>query len=666
MTTELPVSEQAPVKESGILVEDSGVTEVSATERIDAHLANDNVAENAAVVSEDEAFWKSIPEAPTDKEVKLLRSLLFSREIAIIEKLRSSYTNAQYNAKKVGNILAEAILLRSKSDNGLNVALESVVDNILQSSLQKRKTEFVDVLYPLMGPTIRKSIAESFRSMMADFGKSMEMAFSWKGLRWRLEALRTGKTFSEVVLLHTLEYRVEQVFFIHSDTGLLLSYLINEEINAKGEGGDTNDAGMLSGMLTAIQDFVRDCFKGGDVESMQMGECTIYIKKSRLAYLACVVRGIPPVGLQRKLEEILEMLLIEYADELNDFCGDTAPFADAARLLETCMLSHYQREGRQVHPFWGKWVPYALALSFCIGLGVVYYGHAANIGAHREAIAVLRAEPGLMIVHVQEESGIFDRSPWKVIAFHDEFARMPADILTANGMDAALFSFNLVPFISHDRSVVLRRAEKSFSLPETVSMSLDNGLLTFKGTAPMAWILHTREAAMLLPGVKQVDMRGLRDPLAEEIARRVKIVEGVTVRFPAGGDMPITSDQPHLNNAMDALVELERLTRKMGIVVSLTIYGHADATGTAKRNYEISQARAHTVASMLYARGSGMPISIYGMGSQYPSDEKTGEYEQEKTMRQAPYGDDLASRRIEFRVHLTSQPTITTERLLSQ
>ena len=235
MTTEFPVSEQAPETDDGVLAKGSGVTEVP--EHVDAHPADDNAAGNDLTMIEDDALWNSIPKAPTDEEVKLLRSLLFSREIAIIEKLRSSYTNAQYNAKKVGNILAEAILLRSKNDDGLNVALESVVDSILQNSLQKRKTEFVDVLYPLMGPTIRKSIAESFRSMMADFGKSMEMAFSWKGIRWRLEALRTGKTFSEIVLLHTLEYRVEQVFFIHSDTGLVLSSLVNEEIIAKNQEG---------------------------------------------------------------------------------------------------------------------------------------------------------------------------------------------------------------------------------------------------------------------------------------------------------------------------------------------------------------------------------------------------------------------------------------------
>jgi OOP family OmpA-OmpF porin len=607
-----------------------------------------------------EATWAGMPEAPKDREVGLLRSFLFGREIAILEKLCSQYDDAPHNVKRVSGILSEAILLRSKSDDSLNTALEPVVDEILQTSLQKRKTDFVNVLYPLMGPTIRKSIAESFRSMMADFGKSMEMAFSWKGLRWRLEALRTGKSFSEIVLLRTLDYRVEQIYFIHGETGLVLSSLAHE-------GADTQDADMVSAMLTAIQDFVRDCFTGGgdyDLENLQMGEFTIHIEHSQKAYLACVVRGIPPTDFHRKMREVLEMLLIEFSEELIDFQGDTAPFAGATRLLEACMLAHYVEEEVKPHPFWVKGLPLFVALLVAIGCGGAYYAYAKLRDARHRAIAVLRAEPGLMIVHVQEKSGLFDRSPWEVIAFRDELANAPAQILSGKGMDPSLFTFKLVPFVSHDRSIILRRAKEAFSLPETVSMRLDEkGGLTFEGTAQTAWIARTREAALLLPGVKRVDMHNLRDPLAEEITRRVKGVEGAVIEFPVGGDTPIPSDQAKLVRVVDTLVELETLARKMGIVASLTIYGHADPPGSARRNYEISQSRARTVASLLYAKGSSMPVSIYGMGSAYPREEGDEARAPTKTA-QASAVSDPASRRIEFRVHLSNQPAFDAENLL--
>jgi OOP family OmpA-OmpF porin len=105
------------------------------------------------------------------------------------------------------------------------------------------------------------------------------MAFSWKGLRWRLESLKTGKPFSEVVMLNTLVYRVEQLFLIHRQTGLVLSHLVGEDVASQ-------DADMVSAMLTAIQDFVRDCFAGGqegDLDAMQMGDYTLLVEQSPYA-----------------------------------------------------------------------------------------------------------------------------------------------------------------------------------------------------------------------------------------------------------------------------------------------------------------------------------------------------------------------------------------------
>ena len=60
----------------------------------------------------------------------------------------------------------------------------------------------------------------------------------------------------------------------------------------------------------------------------------------------------------------------------------------------------------------------------------------------------------------------------------------------------------------------------------------------------------------------------------------------------------------------------------------------------------MSQARTRTVAALLYARGSSMPIAMYGMGSQYPKNR--GDLTEEARLAH----EDQASRRIELRVHL--------------
>ena len=599
----------------------------------------------------------SIPAAPADEDLVRLRTLLFSREIALIDAIMAAREDPRYTAEKVGKVLAEAVQMRSGKDPHLAMALEPLVDAIVKTSLHTRRNDFVNALFPLMGPTIRKSIAESFRTMLGSFSKSVEMAFSWKGLRWRLEAWRSGKPFSEIVMLNTLVYRVEQLFFIHSETGLVLSHLA-------GESAKTQDADMVSAMLTAIQDFVRDCFAGGtddNLHSLQLGEYTIYIEKTPLAYIACVVRGTPPAGFHEQIRATLELMLVEYADALVSFSGDTAPFTDAIRYLDPCLQSHYADEDAPL-PLWAKAIPVLLLLGLLGGSGYWYYSaeqyKAAQIreqeardsfkAGMRQNVAYLRAEPGLMVINVTESA----TAPWSIFLLKDALSRNPEDVLRENGVDPSLFSVRSVPFVSYDPAIVVKRVQKAIRPPDTVKMAFDEkGVLSFRGTAPMSWIVSTREEARALPGVEAVDLTGVRDPQMDRITAMVREVEGTVVEFPLGRDAPVPADMEKLKKAIDTLVNLEKIAREMGFSAALTIYGHADTVGNETRNFEISQARARTVAAMLYARGSSMPVATYGLGSEYPKGGRTD------TDEQAKRRDDQSSRRIELRVHFTMSPT---------
>lgn len=587
---------------------------------------------------------RELPEAPRDPELLRLRALLFSREIALLEKLAALQEQKQYNTHKVSEVLAEAITLRSHKDRQLHMALDPLVGAILKESLRRRQNDFVTALFPLMGPTIRKSIAETFRSMLESFSKSVEMAFSWQGLKWRFEAWRSGGSFSETVLLHTLVYRVEQAFFIHSDTGLVLSHAV-------GDGVGSQDADMVSAMLTAIQDFVRDSFSGGsedELESLQMGEISIFIEKSPKAYLACVVRGTPPATFRGLLRETLEMMLVEYDEALGEFSGDAAPFASSIRYLDACMAARYADEEKPL-PLWAKVVPAAVVAILISWFGYAYYTDSRRTALLDEAVFALRAEPGLMVTNVTRNKD----APWEIMAFKDALARDTKEVLHEKGMNPAILSLKTVPFISYDPSIVAKRAMRTITLPDGVSMRFsEEGALSFKGEAPMSWILQARETARAIPGVKHVDFREVRDPMLDEMTALVKAVESVVIEFPLNKDVPVPEDLPKLQKAVNTLVELEKIANRMGLVISLTVYGHADATGADKLNYEISQARAKTVAAMLYARGSSMPISLYGMGSEFSKTE-----EQQGGAKKA----DQTSRRIELRVHLAKAASADTQ-----
>jgi outer membrane protein OmpA-like peptidoglycan-associated protein len=160
----------------------------------------------------------------------------------------------------------------------------------------------------------------------------------------------------------------------------------------------------------------------------------------------------------------------------------------------------------------------------------------------------------------------------------------------------------------------------------------------------MDWILRSRRELLAVPGVKHIDMEDLEDPRMHRMRELVLAVESVSVEFPLGKDTPVPQDQPKLLRIVEDLVELEALGKDMGVSVSVTVYGHTDSLGQEKRNYELSQERAKTLAAMLYARGASIPLTIYGMGAQYAGSSAS------------PREGHQASRRIELKVHLAQAP----------
>ena len=582
---------------------------------------------------------------PTDADLESLRTLLFKQEIAFLEQLRARLDDPTAQARELSNVVAEALLLRAHKDDRLQVALEPIVENIFQVSLRRNPHRFTNVLFPLMGPALRKSIAETFRSMLEGFNKSVEMAFSWKGLRWRLEAMRTGKTFSEIVLLNTLVYRVEQVFFIHSESGLEIAHSAAQDV-------ETQDTGMVSAMLTAMQDFVRDSFTGdaiGDLESLQHGDYTFLLEKDSKAYIACQIRGTPPAGFRERVRATLENMLIAYAEPLENFSGDTGPFLSAGRHLDALFTSRFVDEDKPLPPRM-KVLPVLVLLGLIGCFGFVQYDSSQKrketmrqeeakttfYENMRQDLDLLRQEPGLIIAHI----AAVDTYPWEILLLKDDLARTPEEVFAEHGVDSSRYAFKIIPQVSYERSIVVRRVEAKIHPPPTVSMRFgDDGALYFSGTAPMEWKLQARQEALALPGVHSVNMREVSDPRMERLTAMVEDIQSTVVRFTLGKDTPIPGDAPKLAAAVDTLAELEKLAAEMGIAVSLTVFGHADATGQAKRNFEISEARSRTIAAMLYARGASLPMALYGMGAEHT---KSG-----------VVVEDEDSRRIELKVHLS-------------
>ena len=237
---------------------------------------------------------------PVDPRLEQLRTLLLGREIEVLSRLSEVVEDPEQLAAAIGRVLPTAIA-QASADARLGQVLAPTLEKATQSSIRSDPRTLVNILYPLIVPAIRKSIGETIDETFQSLNETLKHSLTWRGLRWRWEAWRTGTSFAEVVLKHTLVYQVEHVFLIHRHTGLLICHVAAE--NAASQ-----DPQLVSSMLAAIQDFVRDSFSGAEqqgLDTLRLGELRLWSEPGPFATLVAVIRGNPPEELHDTLRDVI-------------------------------------------------------------------------------------------------------------------------------------------------------------------------------------------------------------------------------------------------------------------------------------------------------------------------------------------------------------------------
>src|SRR6478736_7411439 len=287
--------------------------------------------------------------ATDDESFAELRTLLVGPERQDLLELQAHVLDPAVQTRDVSRVLPDAIALRA-DDPQLTRALAPSVEEAITSSVRRDPRPLADALFPVIGPAIRKAIAHTLSGMIESLNRTLEQSVSFRALHWRWEALRTGKSFAEVVLLHTLQYRVEQVFLIHAETGLLLQHL-------SADPRASQDADQISAMLTAIRDFARDSFRvagGESLEGLRIGDLTVIVEQGPYAILAGVIRGTAPHTVRVLFQDALESVHRQLSPELKAFRGDAAPFERARPILDGCLVS--QLRPREKKSSYRRWI----------------------------------------------------------------------------------------------------------------------------------------------------------------------------------------------------------------------------------------------------------------------------------------------------------------------
>lgn len=560
-----------------------------------------------------------------DESMAELRTLLLGPAEAQIAEIHERLTDPQRQLKEVSHLLPAAVAIRTRSDNELREALTPTITSAIERTVRKNPQPLVDAIFPLMGPAIRKAIAFALSGMVQSLNQSLTHSLSVQGLKWRFEAWRTGKSFAEVVLLHTLLYRVEQVFLIHKKTGLLLQHVVVPHIA-------TQDADMVSGMLTAIQDFVHDSFsarEGDQLETLQVGELTVWIEQGSLAILAGVIRGTAPQELRDVFRATIENIHLQYYEALVDFSGDAAPFEAARPLLEDCLESQFDPQQEAAATAKRKLSP-LLVISSVVLLAILLWGFFALRNARRwdSYVARLKREPGIVVTDVGKQQG-----KYFISGLRDPLARAPETLLPEAKVDPADVLSRWQPFQSLSPEFVLARAGKLLEPPATVKLGFNNGVLEAEGFASHAWVTETRRAARFIPGLIQFKEDNLLD---------VERIENPLLLFQLDRTDFVPGQEEKFEQLVADIERLQRLAQTMRKNVHLEITGHADSTGTEARNDTLSQERAEVVASELNARLPAQSnLQIIPVGTK------------DKLRTESTEADRAANRSVTFKIVLT-------------
>jgi outer membrane protein OmpA-like peptidoglycan-associated protein len=534
-----------------------------------------------------------------------LRSLLLGPEQSRLGRLQQRLDDPALLAKDVSRVLPLAVGLSSSESHRLQAALLPVVQESIQISVRKDPRVLANALFPILGPAIRTAVARAFSAMVQSLHDVLEQGLSLQGLKWRVEAIRTGKPFAEIVLLHTLIYSVEQVLLIHRRTGLLLQHVLHPSATAR-------DPNSVSGMLTAIQDFVRDSFNlqsGQTVESFEAGDLKIWVESGPDAALVAIIRGIPPPELRRKLQECIEGIHRELAKDLEEFAGDASVFELASPHLEAC-LETATRTKRRTRPY-GFW------LLLGVGLLLLFLWGFSSIRESRrwtDYIGRLKQEPGIVLVAAERQHGRY-----VVSGLRDPLARDPSELLKESGVTPDRVVSRWEPYSSGVPAFVLERAKAVLAPPETVNLSFANGTLHLSGVAPHRWITEARRFARWVPGVVRADLETLDDLERRELDALKQRLEGETVRFQPGSSQLLPGQAQLIENLGHDLARLARLASESGLNARVDIFGHTDDSGSEQLNAQLSYQRAAALRRLLESSaGAPLPMTTQGLGSSQP------------------------------------------------
>lgn len=530
-------------------------------------------------------------------EYDRLRQLLLDQERDRLDALQA---DLRESGDRVPERVADDIErgLASGRPTRLTSALAEATVSGLEQAVQRKPETVVNAVFPVIGPAIRRSIQEAMRQLSADIDRAVNNALSPQSLKWRIEAWRSGMPYAQVVLRHTASWRVEHLFLIQPESGLLLGHLT-------ASGLPELDADAVAGMFTAIQQFVRDSVSAdeaqGGIGSAVVGDYRLEVSEGPQARLVAFVRGVPPGDFAVRLDELNEALHARHGATLATGEGVGAAGAGLFERAQLDALNARDETASAAAPesnatrylLWGL---LAVAIALLAWWAIASWRWSRQVDEIRQHLSAM---PGVAVT--QFDAG--ERGALRIEGLRDPAADDPQAWL-AKTYPQIEAQWKLRGFMSLEPELAAARAAQALGLPkENIVFPPDaQGVLKLRGEVPFAtWHRFRHDPPTLaMAGVTGIDASELAYPQQAKVEALGAQLKRLTIPFASGAGVPDADAEAALARIVAGVRGLQALGGD-DIAFGFRTAGLTDGAGSGEQNSELRRQRAEWLAGRLAA-----------------------------------------------------------------
>jgi outer membrane protein OmpA-like peptidoglycan-associated protein len=489
-------------------------------------------------------------------------------------------------AKAIAPEIAPAIREQIKLDRAAiaNVLAPQMGDAI-KEQIKLEQEAMVDALYPVIGSTVARYIAEAIK----DINEKIARALSGQTIRRKIQARLQGVSEGELIFKEAIASRVQGVFLIHKQSGLIISEAQPSEENQL-------ESEMVGGMLTAIRSFVNDCIvqtgEVAELDDIEYGLSTIKLEVAGYCYLAVLIKGDhPPKQLVAQIRKTLSKIVLYHSSAVQEFDGDpdTIPQEIHQMLGELITVSEAKKP---------KGYPPLLQLLLIVAVGVIFapfgwqfYQNSLERRQETQVLNALDADPELRIY------------PWKIQVNEDTVTvrgKVPNPMLRSQAENLVK---NAVPTLRLNNQII---APEKSSLHKSVEDEVNRVAETLNKMAGISITVKYVEGKVNVEGTV------IQERDSQNIAQAFGNIPGVTGVVSAIQLQPLSIDTRIYFEQNSSTIKPEDVKTKLVEIqrfltqypqVHLNIVGYSDRTGQRSRNQVLALQRAETVQKALISMG---------------------------------------------------------------